>query len=490
MKNYFNSLNFREKLIELQTGRIMQAREFSKKTKILKDKSIVIIGCGAQGFNQGLNLRDSGLKISFVLRKESIENKSLAWSRATKENFFVGTYEELVPSADLVINLTPDKEHSQVVKKLQLLMKKNSILGYSHGFNIVEMGEKIRSDITVIMVAPKCPGTEVRQEFLKGFGVPTLIAVHKENDPYFLGLEFSKAWAVGLGSHRAGVLQSSFVAEVKSDLMGEQTILCGMLQSCSLVCYEHLIEKGYDSKYSTTLLQFGWEKLTEIMKIGGITLLLDRVSNSVKLRVYNLCKELKKILKPLFIIHMNDIISGKFSHKMILDWKNNNFQLNTWRKELKNSEFEKSNLYNNRIIEDQEYFDKCTLMIAMLKSGVELAFEVMVETGITEASAYYESLHELPLIANTIARKRLYEMNLVISDTAEYGNYLFSNRAIPLLKKFMKSINSNDLGESIYYNDINNNLLLNVNNKIRNHKIEIIGKNLRSYMKNMNFIKK
>ena len=81
------------------------------------------------------------------------------------------------------------------------------------------------------MVAPKCPGTEVREEYKRGFGVPTLIAVHKENDPNGDGLEIAKAYAAATGGDRAGVLESSFVAEVKSDLMGEQTILCGMLQT-------------------------------------------------------------------------------------------------------------------------------------------------------------------------------------------------------------------------------------------------------------------
>ncbi|GIR91623.1 MAG: hypothetical protein CM15mP92_0870 [Halieaceae bacterium] len=107
-----------------------------------------------------------------------------------------------------------------------------------HGFNIVEEGMKIREDLTVIMVAPKCPGTEVREEYLRGFGVPTLIAVHLENDPQGQGLELAKAYAAGTGGHRAGVLESSFIAEVKSDLMGEQTILCGMLQTGSLLCFD------------------------------------------------------------------------------------------------------------------------------------------------------------------------------------------------------------------------------------------------------------
>ena len=86
---------------------------------------------------------------------------------------------------------------------------------------------QIREDLTVIMVAPKCPGTEVREEYKRGFGVPTLIAVHPPNDPHGHGLEWAKAYASATGGDRAGVLESSFVAEVKSDLMGEQTILCG-----------------------------------------------------------------------------------------------------------------------------------------------------------------------------------------------------------------------------------------------------------------------
>ncbi len=96
--------------------------------------------------------------------------------KATENGFKVGTYEELIPQADLVVNLTPDKQHSDVVRSVQPLMKDGAALGYSHGFNIVEVGEQIRKDITVVMVAPKCPGTEVREEYKRGFGVPTLIA--------------------------------------------------------------------------------------------------------------------------------------------------------------------------------------------------------------------------------------------------------------------------------------------------------------------------
>ena len=140
------------------------------------------------------------------------------------------------------------------------------------------------------------------------------------------------------------------------------------------------------------------------------------------------------------------------------------------------------------VIDEQEYFDHGILLVAMVKAGVELAFEAMTASGIIDESAYYESLHELPLIANTVARKRLYEMNVVISDTAEYGNYLFANAAVPLLReKFMPNIKTNVIGKDfvVETNSVDNRRLIEVNEAIRNHPVEIIGKTLRSYMTDM-----
>ncbi|CAL4324953.1 Ketol-acid reductoisomerase (NADP(+)) [Buchnera aphidicola (Sipha maydis)] len=484
MLNYFNQLNFREKIKELRECCIIKKEEFNQKLKILKDKNIVIIGCGAQGLNQGLNMRDSGLNISYALRKESILNKNESWLRAINNKFYVNTYEKLIPKADLVINLTPDKQHQFVIHKLQALMKKNSILGYSHGFNIVEMGAMIRSDITVIMVAPKCPGTEVREEYKRGFGVPTLIAVHKKNDPFKNGIDYAKAWAFSIGSHKAGVLRSSFSAEVKSDLMGEQTILCGLLQSGSIVCYEYLVNEGHNPGYAGKLIQNGWEVMTESLKHGGITLMMNRLSNPSKIRAYKLSNNLKKVFKPLFRKHMDNILSGKFSENMIKDWNNGDKKLLSWRKNTKCSMFENSPKYLEKISEE-EYFQHGVFMVALLKAGIELAFEVMVESGILKESAYYESLHELPLIANTIARKKLFEMNVVISDTAEYGNYLFSKNAIPLLKNFILNLKYGDLGNLLVSNDVDNIELKNIDEKIYNHSIEKIGRKLRKYMTGM-----
>lgn len=484
MSNYFNKLNLRQKLKNLKKSRFLSEYDFLDSFDFLKNKKIVIIGCGSQGLNQGLNMRDSGLNISYALRNDSIIKKSKSYISAKNNNFLVDTYENLIPYADLVINLTPDKQHSIVVKSIQKLMKKGAVLGYSHGFNIVELGQEIRKDITVIMVAPKCPGTEVRKEYLRNFGVPSLIAVHKENDPNKVGIKFAKSWSCAIGSHKAGVLESSFIAEVKSDLMGEQTILCGLLQSASLVIYDQMISEGLDPSYSGVFLQHGWEKITESLKIGGITLMMDRLNDSNKIEAFYLSEKIKKIMTPLFKKHMDNIISGEFSYKMMQDWNNNDKILIKYRKKTQKSNFEnypKSDL----LISEHDIFNKGILLVAMIKAGVELAYDVMLQVGISKESAYYESLHELPLIANTISRKGLYEMNIVISDTAEYGNYLFSSSAIPMLKDFVKNSKHKYFKEHFSDNKISNIKLKEINDKIRNHSIEVVGEKLRDRMKNL-----
>ncbi|MDR1679710.1 MAG: ketol-acid reductoisomerase [Prevotellaceae bacterium] len=482
--NYFNTLSLREQLLQLGVCEFMDKSEFANGVDALKGKKIVIVGAGAQGLNQGLNMRDSGLDISYALRKEAIEQKRASYMNATENGFKVGTYEEMIPTADLVINLTPDKQHTAVVSAVMPLMKQGATLSYSHGFNIVEEGMQIRKDITVIMVAPKSPGSEVREEYKRGFGVPTLLAVHPENDPEGKGWDYAKAYAVATGGDRAGCLYSSFVAEVKSDLMGEQTILCGMLQTGSILCFNKMIEKGIEPAYASKFIQYGWETITEALKHGGITNMMDRLSNPAKIKAFGLAEELKGIMRPLFEKHMDNIMSGEFSETMMKDWANNDINLLTWRKATGETAFEKTPAGTMEISE-QEYFDNGVLMIAMIKAGVELAFETMTDAGIKDESAYYESLHETPLIANTIARKKLYEMNRVISDTAEYGCYLFDHACQPLLADFMKKIDTDVIGKAYGAgkgNGVDNQLLIAVNSEIRNHPIEFIGEELREAM--------
>jgi ketol-acid reductoisomerase len=489
MSNYFNTLTLREQLEQLGKCRFMDASEFEDGVAALKGKKIVIVGCGAQGLNQGLNMRDSGLDISYTLRQVAIDQKRESYRNATSNNFTVGTYEELIPTADLVLNLTPDKQHTNVVNTIMPLMKKGATLSYSHGFNIVEEGMQIREDLTVIMVAPKCPGSEVREEYKRGFGVPTLIAVHPENDPEAKGWAQAKAYAVATGGHRAGVLESSFVAEVKSDLMGEQTILCGLLQTGAILSYDKMVEEGIQPDYAAKLIQYGWETVTEALKHGGITNMMDRLSNPAKIKAFEISEELKEVMRPLFQKHMDDIMTGHFSKTMMEDWANDDKNLFTWRAATGDTAFEKQKVTDQEIPE-QEYFDHGTLLVAFVRAGVELAFEAMTDSGIIAASAYYESLHETPLIANTIARKKLYEMNRVISDTAEYGCYLFDHASKPLLTDFMKTVSTDLIGQKFTTtNEVDNRELIRINGIIRNHPVEIVGGRLRASMVAMKVIK-
>ena len=489
MGNYFNTLSLSQKLDQLSKCRFMEFSEFEDGVTALLGKTVVIVGCGAQGLNQGLNMRDSGLNISYALREQAIKDERQSFKNASSNGFPVGTYEQLIPSADLVLNLTPDKQHSNVVDTVMPLMKQGATLAYSHGFNIVEEGKEIREDLTVIMVAPKCPGSEVREEYLRGFGVPTLTAVHPENDPEGKGWSQAKAYASATGGHRAGVLESSFVAEVKSDLMGEQTILCGVLQTASILSFDKMIEKGIDANYASKLIQYGWETITESLKHGGITTMMDRLSNPAKIRAFEISETLKGIMKPLFVKHMDDIMSGHFSKIMMEDWANDDVNLLKWRAATGETAFEKTAATNKQILE-QDYFDHGVLMVAFVRAGVELAFETMVSSGIVEESAYYESLHELPLIANTVARKKLFEMNRIISDTAEYGCYLFDHACKPLLVDFMKTVETDVIGTSFTSTkNVDNQELIRVNDAIRNHPIEATGKVLRTAMTAMKVIK-
>jgi len=490
MANYFSSLPLRLKIEELGKCDFMDQSEFADGVKKLKGKKIVVLGCGAQGLAQGLNLRDSGLDVSYALRKIEIDEKHVSYQNLMENKFKFGTFEEMVPKADLVLNLTPDKYHTPVVNQAVPLMKKGACLSYSHGFNIVEEGIQIRKDITVIMVAPKSPASEVRAEYLRGFGVPTLIAVHRENDPNGDGFEIAKAYCAGTGGHKAGVLKSSFVAEVKSDLMGEQTILCGVLQSASILMFNKMVEKGVDAGYASKFIQYGWEVTTEALKLGGITHMMDRLSNPAKIEAFKLADELKTIMRPLYEHHMDNIMDGSFSATMMEDWKAGDKNLLKWRAETGETAFEKTPAGNVKISE-QEYFDNGTLMVAFIKAGVELAFEVMTEDGIKAESAYYESLHETPLIANTIARKKLFEMNRVISDTAEYGCYLFDHACKPLLAGFMSKIETNVIGKNFNEgidNHVDNKELIYVNERIRYHEVEIVGEELRDAMDAMKAI--
>jgi len=210
---------------------------------------------------------------------------------------------------------------------------------------------------------------------------------------------------------------------------------------------------------------------------------MDRLDNPSKLKACALAAELKVIMQPLYAKHQDDIITGAFSSGMMADWDNDDKNLLKWRAETAETGFEKTPA-GSMAIPEQEYFDNAVVMVAMVKAGVELAFEEMVNVGMKPESAYYESLHETPLIANTIARMKLYEMNSVISDTAEYGCYLYDQACRPLLTEFMSKVDIDVIGTKYSKGDngVDNRLLVAVNESIRSHPVEVVGKELRGYM--------
>jgi ketol-acid reductoisomerase len=180
-------------------------------------------------------------------------------------------------------------------------------------------------------------------------------------------------------------------------------------------------------------------------------------------------------------------MEGHFSAGMMQDWANNDAKLLGWREATGKTSFEMTNQDGAPTINEQEYYDHGILMVAMIKAGVELCFETLVAAGVIAESAYYESLHEVPLIANLIGRKKLYEMNKVISDTAEYGCYLFSHAAIPMLENFMSKVDTTIIGTGLITkdNNVDDRELISINAAIRNHPIELIGQSLRGHMTSM-----
>merc|ERR1719454_1475930 len=256
-----------------------------------------------------------------------------------------------------------------------------------------------------------------------------------------------------------------------------------MLQTGAVLSFDKMTANGIDPQYASKLIQYGWETITEALKHGGVTGMMDRLDNPSKLKAVELADELKEIMRPLYAKHQDDIITGVFSSTMMADWDNDDVNLLKWRAATADTGFEKT-AAGPMHISEQENFDNAVLMVAMVKAGVELAFEEMVAVGMKPESAYYESLHETPLIANTIARMKLYEMNSVISDTAEYGCYLYDQACRPLLVDFMAKQDIDVIGTKFSKGDngVDNRALNAVNAAIRAHPVEVIGKELRGYM--------
>ena len=207
---------------------------------LIKGKKVAVVGYGSQGHAHALNLRDSGVKDIVVALREG----SSSAPKATGEKLEVKSPSDAAKWADVVMVLTPDEGQGALYRDHLLAnMKDGAALAFAHGLNIHYRLIEPRSDLDVFMIAPKGPGHTVRSEYVRGAGVPSLVAV--EQDATGNALEVALSYAAAVGAGRAGIIETTFKEECETDLFGEQTVLCGGLTSMILAGYETLVEAGY-----------------------------------------------------------------------------------------------------------------------------------------------------------------------------------------------------------------------------------------------------
>lgn len=270
--------------------------------EVLKDKTIAVIGYGIQGSAQAQCLRDSGLEVVVGLRKGP------SWERASKDGMRVMSIGEAAGEGDIVMMLTPDMTQRKIYQEhVEKNLKAGDALYFSHGFNITYGLIVPPSNVDVIMVAPKGPGAKLREEYLRGFGIPALVAVHQD----YSGRAREKALALAKAMHltRAGVFECTFDQETQSDLFGEQAVLCGGCAELIKAGFETLVEDGFppelayfevlhELKLIVDLIQEGglehmWSRVSETARYGGRTRGKRVIDSRVKESMKQLLKEVK-----------------------------------------------------------------------------------------------------------------------------------------------------------------------------------------------------
>ncbi len=244
--------------------------------KALKGKTVAIIGYGIQGRGQALNLADSGVKV-IVAQRPGGPNYDLA----KQDGFTPLSAAEAAAKADLIILLAQDTLQAQIYKEsIASKLKPGKTLGFSHGFAILYKLIKPPAHVNVVMVAPKGPGSLLRSQFVEGKGVPSLIAVHQ--DPTGGAKAIALAWAKGIGSTRAGVLETTFKEETETDNFGEQAVLCGGASALIKAGFETLVEAGYQPELAYFECLHELKLITDMFWAAGIQGMRKRVSDTAK----------------------------------------------------------------------------------------------------------------------------------------------------------------------------------------------------------------
>jgi len=297
---------------------------------LIKAKKVAIVGYGSQGHAHALNLRDSGIKdVAIALRKGSASAK-----KAEKEGLKVMEVADAAKWADIIMMLTPDELQADIYRDhLVANMKQGAALMFAHGLNVHFNLIEPRADLDVGMVAPKGPGHTVRGEYLKGGGVPCLLAVHQDESGNAHDLFLSYASAVGGG--RSGIIETTFKEECETDLFGEQVVLCGGLVELIRAGFETLVEAGYAPEMAYFECLHEVKLIVDLIYEGGIANMNYSISNTAEYGEYRsgpriVTDETKAEMKRV----LADIQSGRFARDWMLENKVNQASFKAMRKKM------------------------------------------------------------------------------------------------------------------------------------------------------------
>lgn len=242
----------------------------------LERKRIAVLGYGIQGRAQALNLRDSGLDVVVGARPEGE-----SWNAASRDGVKTAALRDAVAAADVTMMLVPDEVQPEVyAKDVAPFLREHSTLEFAHGFNIRYGTIVPPKSVDVIMIAPKAPGAAVRENFLRGFGVPALLAIHQDATGH--ARETGLALAKGLGSTKVGVIETTFAEETETDLFGEQADLCGGMASLIKTSFDVLVTAGYQPEVAYFEVLHELKMIVDLVQSGGIENMWANVSNTAE----------------------------------------------------------------------------------------------------------------------------------------------------------------------------------------------------------------
>jgi ketol-acid reductoisomerase len=281
---------------------------------LIKSKKVAMIGFGSQGHAHAENLRDSGVEVCIGLRKNGS-----SWEKAKAKNFEVKTIKKAVKDADVVMILLPDENQAEIYKnEIEPNLQKGATIAFGHGFNIHYGRINPSNDINVTMIAPKAPGHTVRSEFVRGGGIPDLIAVGQ--DPSGETKELALSYASAIGGGRTAIIETTFKDETETDLFGEQAVLCGGVTSLVQAGFETLTEAGYAPELAYFECLHELKLIVDLMFEGGIADMRYSISNTAEYGDYVSGKrvindESKQAMRDI----LTEIQDGRFAKDFILE---------------------------------------------------------------------------------------------------------------------------------------------------------------------------